>query len=249
MPESQELKVFISTGESTCDDCGQKLGRHAWICLAGERGALCLSCADLEHLVFLPPGVAALTRRARKYSTLSAVVLRWSHARRHYERQGVLVEEAGLARAEAECMADDDARARRRNREAQRRADQDQTYVERFAQRVRECYPSCPAGAERAIAEHACLKYSGRVGRSAAARDLDEKAVLLAVVAHIRHVETPYDQLLGAGVNRLLARRQVEDQVRGVVHEWQTSPVAGVVVPSVRNDTVAPKISVEINDL
>ena len=35
MPETQELKVFISTGESTCDDCGQKLGRHAWICLAG----------------------------------------------------------------------------------------------------------------------------------------------------------------------------------------------------------------------
>ena len=226
MPETQELKVFISTGESTCDECGEKLGRHAWICLAGERGALCLSCADLEHLVFLPPGVAALTRRARKYSMLSAVVLRWSRTRRRYERQGVLVEEAGLARAEAECMADDDARERRRNREAQRRADQDQTYVERFAQRVRECFPSCPAGAERAIAEHACLKYSGRVGRSAAAKDLDEKAVFLAVVAHIRHVETPYDRLLGAGVARELARRQVEDQVRGVVHEWETSPVA-----------------------
>src|SRR4030095_2656516 len=69
MPEAQDLKVFISTGEFTCDDCGQKLDRHAWICLAGERGALCLSCADLAHLVFLPPGIAALTRRARKYST------------------------------------------------------------------------------------------------------------------------------------------------------------------------------------
>ncbi|SDE56884.1 hypothetical protein SAMN05444679_12543 [Variovorax sp. CF079] len=226
MPETQELKVFISTGESTCGDCGEKLGRHAWIFLAGERGALCLSCADLEHLVFLPPGVAALTRRARKYSMLSAVVLRWSRARRKYERQGVLVEEAGLARAEAQCMADDDARARRRNREAQRRADQDQTYVQCFAQRVRECFPSCPAGAEHAIAERACLKYSGRVGRSAAAKDLDEKAVFLAVVAHIRHVETPYDRLLGAGVDRELARRQVEDQVRGIAHEWETSPVA-----------------------
>ncbi|MBT2326232.1 hypothetical protein J7E62_28295 [Variovorax paradoxus] len=110
-----------------------------------------MSPADLEHLVFLPPGVAALTRRARKYSMLSAVVLRWSLARRKYERQGVLVEEAGLARAEAECMADDDARARWRNREAQRRADQDQTYVERFAQRVRECFPSCPEACRRLI--------------------------------------------------------------------------------------------------
>ena len=226
MPEAQELKVFISSGESTCDDCGQALGRHAWICLAGERGALCLSCADLEHLVFLPPGNAALTRRARKYSTLSAVVLRWSKARHHYERQGLLVEEAALDRAEAECIADVDARARRQAREAERRAEEDQTYVDRFAQRVREYFPSCPAGAERAIAQHACLKYSGRVGRSAAAKDLDEKAVFLAVVAHIRHVETPYDRLLGAGVDRQLAREQVQNQVRSVVHEWQMAPVA-----------------------
>ena len=131
MHETQDLKVFISTGESTCDECGQKLGRNAWISLAGERGALCLSCADLDHLVFLPPGDAALTRRARKHSTLSAVVLKWSRARRRYERQGVLVEEPGLARAEAECLADGDARARHREREAERRADLDREYVDR----------------------------------------------------------------------------------------------------------------------
>ena len=62
-----DLKVFISGRDSTCDECGQALGHSAWICLLGERGALCLSCADLDHLVFLPAGDVALTRRARKH--------------------------------------------------------------------------------------------------------------------------------------------------------------------------------------
>jgi hypothetical protein len=220
MDESQELKVFIATGESTCDECDQMLERHAWITLAGERGTLCLSCADLDHLVFLAPGDAALTRRARKHSTLSAVVLKWSHARHRYERQGILVEEQGLARAEAECLADGEARARRREREVEWRADLDREYVERFAQRVRALFPSSPAGTERTIAEHACLKYSGRVGRSAVAKDLAEHAVRIAVVAHIRHVETRYDQLLAAGQDRHEARRQVESQVRSVPDKW-----------------------------
>jgi hypothetical protein len=69
--QAQELKVFISSRESPCDECGQALGRSAWVCLLGERGALCLSCADLDRLVFLPAGDVALTRRARKHSTLS----------------------------------------------------------------------------------------------------------------------------------------------------------------------------------
>src|SRR5881397_3067747 len=84
MPETQELKVFITAGESTCGECGSVLGRHAWITLAGERGALCLACADIDHLVFLPSGEPALTRRARKHCALAAVVLKWSLARKRY---------------------------------------------------------------------------------------------------------------------------------------------------------------------
>lgn len=195
------MKVFISTRESSCDECGETLGRGAWITLAGERGALCLSCADLDHLIFLQSGDATLTRRARKHSTLSALVLKWSGARKRYERQGVLVEERGLASAEAECLADSEVRARRREREAQRRAELDRDYVEGFARRVRELFPSCPSGMEQVVAEHACLKYSGRVGRSAAAKALDEEAVRLAVGAHVRHVKTPYDELLAGGLS------------------------------------------------
>ena len=71
--QDTELKVFITTGDSSCGECGEQLGRHAWITLVEGKGALCLACADLDHLAFLLSGDAALTRRARKHSTLSAV--------------------------------------------------------------------------------------------------------------------------------------------------------------------------------
>ena len=84
-----------------CAECGENLGFKAWIRLNSEKEALCLSCADLDHLLFLPSGDAALTRRARKHSVLSAVVLKWSKARKQYERQGLLVEEEALEKAES----------------------------------------------------------------------------------------------------------------------------------------------------
>lgn len=215
-----DLKVFITTQNSTCDECGEKLGHHAWIRLSDNK-AFCLSCADLDHLVFLPSGDAALTRRAGKYSTLSAVVLKWSRARKRYERQGLLVEESALQRAEQECLADEDVRARRRERESERRAEMDQEYIQRFVARVRELFPHCPAGREQAIAEHACQKYSGRVGRSAGAKTLDEKSILLAVIAHIRHAETNYDELLSQGMERSLARDEVSKVLEKILSHWK----------------------------
>ncbi len=215
-----DLTVFIARRDVICGECGEALGHHAWITLDRERGAFCLACADLDHLVFLPAGDAALTRRAKKHSTLSAVVLEWSRARERYERQGLLVEESGLAQAEGECLADADARERRREREAERRSEEDQEYVALFAAAVRQMYPACPPGRERVIAEHACRKYSGRVGRSAAARKLDAKAVRLAVIAHVRHAETNYDQLLSQGYERGDARGEVEVQVERVLARW-----------------------------
>ena len=183
--------------------------------------ALCLSCADLDYLVFLPSGDAALTRRARKQSTLSAVVLKWSKARRRYERQGLLVEEPALKQSEMECMTDEDARTQRRIREAERRAKLDLTYIKLFAERIRQLYPKCLSKTAISIAEHACTKYSGRVGRSAAAKAFDKQAIHLAVVAHIRHAETPYDELLMNGWERVEARFRVEDTVRSVLEKWQ----------------------------
>jgi hypothetical protein len=195
MKQPTDLKVFISNRESICDEYGQKLGRKAWITLDREIGALCLSCAGMEHLVYLPSGNTALTRRARKNSTLAAVVLKWSQNRKRYERQGILVEEQALEQAEQACLADNEVRAQRREREAERRAEYDRAYIDLFSKRIRELFPLCPPGREVIIAEHAYRKYSGRIGRTASAKDLEEKAVLLAAIAYIRHTETQYDRL------------------------------------------------------
>ena len=219
--KKDDLKVFISNRESKCDECGENLGRRTWIFLRGDKGAACLTCADLDHLVFLPSGDAALTRRSRKHSRLSAVVLKWSRARKRYERQGLLVESDALEKAERECEADAAQREIRRARAAVRRAELDDEYIRRFAVRVQEVYPHCPGGREMLIAEHACMKYSGRVGRSAEAKALDEHAVRLAVTAHVRHAETNYDDLLLNGFERLEARSIVQADVTSTLDAWE----------------------------
>ena len=223
MNPQSDIKVFISHRESTCGECGEDLGHKAWITLERDRGALCLSCADLDHLIFLPSGDAALTRRSKKYSTLSAVVLKWSRARKRYERQGLLVEEEALGKAEEECLADSEARERRRIRNAERRTEMDREYVKQFASRVRELYPGCPQGRETEISGHACLKYSGRIGRSAFGKSYDEAAIRLAVIAHLRHRETEYDTLLSKGYDRSNARDLVEETIFTILDQWEST--------------------------
>ena len=219
--DKSEIKVFISLRESTCSECGENLGRKAWITLKKKKGAICLSCADLDHLLFLPAGDAALTRRAKKYSTLTAVVLKWSRARKHYERQGLLVESKALDLAEKECFADIEYRERRKEREAMRRAELDSKYIQTFAGKIRELFPNCPKEREYNIAEHACLKYSGRIGRSASAKEFSKEAIRLAVIAYIRHAETDYDLLLAQGYDRYDARLQVEYTISEILSKWE----------------------------
>ncbi|HSR30448.1 MAG TPA: DUF2293 domain-containing protein [Anaerolineae bacterium] len=55
---------------------------------------------------------------------------------------------------------------------------------------------------EVAIAEHACLNYRWRGGPLSRCQGLDEAALRLAVVAHMRDAETPYDTLLASGYKR-----------------------------------------------
>jgi hypothetical protein len=74
-----------------------------------------------------------------------------------------------------------------------------------------------------AIATHACQKYSGRVGRSAAAKDFDPAVVELAVVAHIRHVHTRYDEMLGSGWDRQEAREAIASDVQAVIEQWRVA--------------------------
>jgi hypothetical protein len=187
-----------------------------------DAGPLCLACADLDHLVFLPSGDAALTRRATKASTLSAVVVRWSRSRKRYERQGALVEEAALELAEQQCMSDADARLRRRDRDEVRRAGLDAEFQERLAGEIRRLFPGCPADRAVAIAQHTGTRGSGRVGRSAAGRALDEDAIVRAVVASVRHQDTRYDSLLMAGMPRDVARDEVRPVIDRVLAAWRT---------------------------
>ncbi len=215
-----EIVVFWIVRDSACAECGEELGTGCFLRMETER-PLCLRCADLDHLVFVERGDAALTRRASRYSTLRAVVVRFSRARKRYERQGLLVEEQALVRAEQECLSDAKARRLARERAAERRHSYDAEYLATFAARVGDLFPGCPIEEQRAIADHACQKYSGRVGRSAAAKELQASAIDLAVRAHVRHVHTRYDELLASGVAREEARARVAAPVATCLDAWQ----------------------------
>ncbi|NMF83456.1 DUF2293 domain-containing protein [Nodosilinea sp. P-1105] len=214
-----DIVVFSILKASQCGECDTELAPGALLKKEGEI-ALCLSCADLGHLVFLPQGNAALTRRASKYTTLRAIVVRFSRSRKRYERQGILVEEPALERAESDCLADADAREQRRLRAAVRREEQDAAFVTEFTNSIQRRYPGCPAAEAAQIAGHACQKYSGRVGRSAAAKDFAPESTDLAVAAHVRHCHTPYDALLAQGWERQAARGAVWDAVQAVLENW-----------------------------
>jgi hypothetical protein len=212
-----DLVVVSPIREWTCVACGGT----GDLLIMDEPGPLCLSCAEMDHLVCLPAGDAALTRRAKAASRLSAVVVRFSRARRRYERQGVLVEEEALASAEQRCLADEEARARRRERDALRRGDADAELQARFAAEIARLFPGCPTTRAEAVSRHAALRGSGRVGRSAAGRAVEPRAVELAVIASIRHGDTAYDELLMSGVDRADARERVRDDVDRVLERWR----------------------------
>jgi len=220
-PKSSEMVVFDIFRASQCAECGKELLAHDFLFMEDGR-PLCLGCADLDHLVYLPRGDTALTRRARKYSSLSAVVVRFSRARKRYERQGVLVEEAALDRAEEECHADAAERAADREKAALRRVEQDHDLAASMMESILALYPRCPAAEAKAIAVHTSRRGSGRVGRSAAGRALEPEALNAAVIAAIRHRHTRYDQLLMHGYTRRNARDLVRDAIDRVLERWRS---------------------------
>ncbi|HEX2322441.1 MAG TPA: DUF2293 domain-containing protein [Streptosporangiaceae bacterium] len=213
---SSGVLVIQPIRDWTCCECGAT----GDLLRMEAAGPLCLNCSELDHLVFLPSGDAALTRRAAKASSLSAVVVRWSRSRKRYERQGILVEEAALALAEQQCMSDAEARLRRRERDDVRRFQVDEDFQARFAKEIGRVFPSCPPDRTDAIAAHTGVRGSGRVGRSAAGRALDETAITLAVVASVRHQDTDYDSLRMAGLSRDEARERVRPAIDRVLAAW-----------------------------
>src|SRR5215471_8186623 len=220
--EAKELVVFDILRESQCADCGKRLPGGDFLFMEGGR-PLCLSCGDLDHLVYLPRGDTALTRRARKHSSLSAVVVRFSRSRKRYERQGVLVEPSALEQAEQECSADAEQRSVRRDRADVYRDKQDQILALRMADSIRQLFPGCPLEEARAIAAHTSVRGSGRVGRTSGGRALEEEPLRAAVIAAIRHRHTKYDRLLMRGVGRMAAREAVSDEIDDVLKHWRSA--------------------------
>jgi hypothetical protein len=220
---SGNIVVIMGRRDFSCAGCQQEFSKGTWFRM-DDSGTLCLDCADLGHLEFLASGDTALTRRARKHSRLSAVVVQWAAARKRYERQGVLVERGALDLAEQECLADEEVRERRRSRDVLRRQAADEKLVSTLAAAIGAQFPGCPSDRAERVARQAATRSSGRVGRSAAGRALEPQAVRLAVIASIRHEDTDYEDLLMQGVERVDARHRVRNQIDDVLSRWLQSP-------------------------
>lgn len=213
----RDLVAIVPLRDFICVTCGDT----GWLLVMEDAGPHCLRCVDLDHLVFVPAGDAALSRRARRASTLSAIVVKFSQSRKRYERQGLLVEPQALELAEQQSLADEDARRRRRERDRLTREAEDIVFQARVAAEILRLFPGCPQRRARQIALHTGQRGSGRVGRSAAGRALDDNALTLSVVASVRHEDTEYDQLLMTGVPRLEARERVRSAVDQVLNLWR----------------------------
>ena len=217
-----DLVVFMTVSESAvCQECDETIERGEFLFREKET-SLCLRCADLDYLDFLPSGDAAMSRRARKHSPLSAIVVQFNRRAKRYERRGVLVTSQAIEQAEKECLSDADRRAAQRERGAAQRQREDARLVVEMVETICEQYPGCPPREARQIASHTARRGSGRVGRSAAGRKLHDDAIRLAVVAYIRHEHTRYDELLMSGAAREAARRAIAADIDDVIETWST---------------------------
>ncbi len=218
--EEKRPVVWISDkDEDACVGCGAILRRGDFVQV--DPAARCMQCAGFGGLVFLASGDAALSRRAARHSSRSAVVVTFFRARKRVERRGALVEAAALARAQVECKADAAKRGAIAVKRRAKDAIADARYIASFEARILELFPSCPVPEAQEIAGHACRKYSGRVGRSAAAKEFEPDAIRLAVQAHVRHQHTEYDATLDEIRDKREARRSVRGAVDDVLSRWR----------------------------
>jgi len=213
--------VFEIQRGARCSECGAEMGEGSFLLMEVEQ-PLCLACAGFGDLEFLAAGDVALTRRATKHSARSAAVVRFSRARKRYERQGTLVETSALERAEQECAEDADERAAGRAREAVRRREEDRKLVARMANQIGVLFPGCRAHELATIAEHTAARGSGCVGKTEGGRNLEEFALTAAVIAEVRHKHTEYDKLLERGMDRATARERVGDKIEEILAVWRT---------------------------
>src|SRR5208283_6180 len=120
-----------------------------------------------------------------------------------------------------------DVRAREPERAAVRRIDEDEKVATQLAAKILDLFPRCPPEEARTIAEHAAQRGSGRAGRTAAGRHLEQESVPLAVIASIRHRHTRYDEILMESADRAWARAQVRDEINEILRAWGPPELEG----------------------
>lgn len=217
---TDETLIILLQKQDSCVRCRNALAVGDIAQLAGKR-VICQNCCGWGGYVWVPSGDATLTRRLGK-SGLAVAVKAWNKRKNRWERRGTLAPEDVLADAQASCAMDEDQRAITREKSRARAAVQDQLYIQAFADALRREFPSMPAEREYAIARHACEKHSGRVGRTAAAKQFDREMMTVAVIAHIRHLHTDYDYMLDGGVRKRDARDEIRRDVQKILTSWRT---------------------------
>ncbi|TYP75230.1 DUF2293 domain-containing protein [Aquimarina intermedia] len=222
---TESQNIFLTKKEKLkCSVCGKRIPKgKSFVAESENHKGSCFTCSPFVGYVFLPSGDAALTRRSKKHSDRCAVVLEWNVRRKRFQRTGQLVQEMAIKIAEKECAQDAAIRAEKNKKAAIVREQQDRIYVAAFAKAIRARYPVCPSQREVAIAQHACEKYSGRVGRTADAKQFDAKMIDLAVEAHIRHTETNYEAQFGRGKGKKQIRSEVKTDIQQVLRQWRGS--------------------------
>ena len=138
LTKAPDLVVFILTGDpATCSECDQSIEKGE-LMYREEDLPLCMQCADFDYLEFLPSGNATLTRRAKKFSNLSAVVVKFNRRRKRFERQGLLVDSSAIHEAESSMDADSDQRRKQRVAAEIRRVEDDKKLVQAMVDEIKQ---------------------------------------------------------------------------------------------------------------
>ena len=163
MSPKPEIVVVSALKDWTCVECGSGGG----LLTMEERGLVSRLRRSRS------PGLPA---RRRRRPDQAAAEGEWPLGRRRplqqgakaLRAQGILVEEPALEQAEAECLADADVRARRREREGLRRAEQDLDFQVAMAAEILRLFPGCPR--ERAEGSPATREPAAAAGWGGAPR-------------------------------------------------------------------------------
>jgi hypothetical protein len=155
-----------------------------------------------------------------------AALVQWSPGSKRWERRGTLAEPSAIAEARRQCVADAVRREQSRRVAAARRELEQREYLAAFRGAVLRLFPGCPRAEASDIAAHACEKHSGRVGRTAASKQLDDEMVRLAVIAHVRHLHTTYDHTIDRTRDKRGSRAAVRADLHAVLSAWQNGEAA-----------------------